>query len=103
MPQTTYMGNDQRADHKFLIPNPELAIKYEIPNACNRCHQNKSALWSQKAMQDWGVKSSLTLLLNRHGSDLDKILHSKTTSPIYKASALWLLDFTEPKSIEWLK
>ncbi|MBT1063358.1 tetratricopeptide repeat protein [Bowmanella sp. Y26] len=46
MPQTLYMGVDNRRDHSFSIPRPELTKEYNIPNACNRCHEDKSAQWA---------------------------------------------------------
>jgi predicted CXXCH cytochrome family protein len=46
MPKTAYMAVDSRRDHSFQIPSPDLSIKLNIPNACNRCHTDKSAQWS---------------------------------------------------------
>ena len=44
-----YMGIDFRRDHSFRIPRPDLSIKYNVPNACNDCHADKSYQWSE----DW--------------------------------------------------
>ena len=49
MPGRYYMGIDLRRDHSFRIPRPDLSIKYNVPNACNDCHVNKSFKWSE----DW--------------------------------------------------
>jgi tetratricopeptide (TPR) repeat protein len=49
MPGNYYMGIDFRRDHSFRIPRPDLSIKYNVPNACNDCHADKSFQWSE----DW--------------------------------------------------
>ncbi len=53
MPQTTYMQRDPRRDHGFTIPDPLLTKEHGIPNACNRCHQDKDVDWSIKAVEEW--------------------------------------------------
>jgi len=47
MPGRYYMGIDFRRDHSFRIPRPDLSIKYNVPNACNDCHADKSFQWSE--------------------------------------------------------
>jgi predicted CXXCH cytochrome family protein len=46
MPETTYMVVDPRRDHSFQIPSPDLSVKLNIPNPCNRCHTDKSPQWA---------------------------------------------------------
>ncbi|WP_299553012.1 tetratricopeptide repeat protein [Seonamhaeicola sp.] len=41
-----YMGNDYRRDHSFRIPRPDQSLKYGTPNACVRCHTDKSNEWA---------------------------------------------------------
>ena len=53
MPQTTYMQRHVRHDHGFTIPDPLLTKEFGIPNACNRCHQDKNADWSLQAVEKW--------------------------------------------------
>jgi len=45
MPERTYMVVDPRRDHKFFVPRPDLSETLGTPNACNDCHQEKSAQW----------------------------------------------------------
>nr|WP_319401631.1 multiheme c-type cytochrome [uncultured Carboxylicivirga sp.] len=52
-----YMGVDYRRDHSFRIPRPDLTIKYGVPNACNQCHTDKSAQWSEDYITKWYGKS----------------------------------------------
>ncbi|MCP4273335.1 MAG: tetratricopeptide repeat protein, partial [Gammaproteobacteria bacterium] len=53
MPETRYMVVDPRRDHSFRIPRPDLTIKLDIPNACNRCHEDKTARWAMDKVNEW--------------------------------------------------
>ena len=53
MPQTPYMQRHWRHDHGFTIPDPLLTKKFNIPNACNRCHQDKTTDWSLEFCDKW--------------------------------------------------
>ena len=39
------MARDPRHDHGFTIPDPLLTKELGIPNACNRCHADKTVDW----------------------------------------------------------
>jgi tetratricopeptide (TPR) repeat protein len=53
MPGRVYMGIDYRPDHSFRMPRPDLSVKLGVPNACNRCHVDKTARWSDEAITKW--------------------------------------------------
>jgi tetratricopeptide (TPR) repeat protein len=53
MPHTTYMQRHPRRDHGFTIPDPLLTKQLGIPNACNRCHQDKDVDWSILHVEEW--------------------------------------------------
>jgi len=53
MPQTVYMQRHARHDHGFTIPDPLLTKEYGVPNACNRCHQDKGADWALAQVDKW--------------------------------------------------
>jgi len=53
MPGRTYMGIDYRPDHSFRIPRPKLTVDINSPNACNRCHWDKTAQWSEEYITKW--------------------------------------------------
>jgi Tfp pilus assembly protein PilF len=53
MPGRIYMGVDYRPDHSFRIPRPDLSPAIDAPNACNRCHADKTVQWSVKTLADW--------------------------------------------------
>ncbi len=53
MPQTTYMQRHVRHDHGFIIPDPVLTVEAGIPNACNKCHTDKTTQWAVEATEKW--------------------------------------------------
>lgn len=53
MPQTVYMGRHWRHDHGFTIPDPLLTRELGIPNACNRCHADRSVDWALEFVEPW--------------------------------------------------
>ena len=53
MPLTTYMQRDPRHDHGFTIPDPLLTQEFGIPNACDRCHEDKSTEWAIRYVDEW--------------------------------------------------
>ncbi len=53
MPERTYMVVDPRRDHSIRIPRPDLSDKLKSPNACNKCHSDKSNQWSADWCRTW--------------------------------------------------
>ena len=59
MPHTTYMDVDQRHDHSFRVPRPDLSVSAGTPNACTACHIDQTKLPSDpdrrplKQYLDW--------------------------------------------------
>jgi tetratricopeptide (TPR) repeat protein len=53
MPARTYMVKDVRRDHSFRVPRPDFSIAYGTPNACNQCHNDRSASWAEDAVAKW--------------------------------------------------
>jgi len=47
------MGIDYRPDHSIRIPRPDLSVKIGTPNACNRCHLDKTAQWADEYITKW--------------------------------------------------
>ena len=59
MPNRTYMQVDERRDHSFTIPRPNLSLALDVPNACTQCHKDekgKDNAWASKQLSKWGVK-----------------------------------------------
>ena len=57
MPVKTYMVVDDRHDHSFRVPEPQLSLELGTPNTCNQCHADKDATWAVAALTQWGVKT----------------------------------------------
>lgn len=51
MPATTYMQVDDRHDHSFRIPRPDLSQKFGTPNACTNCHDDRDAEWAADSLR----------------------------------------------------
>ena len=53
MPERTYMVIDPRRDHSIRIPRPDLSDKLKTPNACIRCHDDKTNQWAAQYLKEW--------------------------------------------------
>jgi Tfp pilus assembly protein PilF len=77
MPERPYMVIDDRADHSFRIPRPDLSIKLNTPNACNRCHIDKTDQWSDGYITKWYGPGRKT----HYATVLDEGRKSSTQAP----------------------
>jgi predicted CXXCH cytochrome family protein len=59
MPVKTYMVVDDRHDHSFRIPDPRLTLELGVPNTCNQCHDDQTALWALNALESWGASTGI--------------------------------------------
>jgi tetratricopeptide (TPR) repeat protein len=101
MPGRYYMGIDYRPDHSFRLPRPDLSIKLGTPNACNRCHADKSFQWADEYITKWygpGRRAHYGTILDagrKHMPEADKDLIRLAADPLYpvivRATALSLL------------
>jgi tetratricopeptide (TPR) repeat protein len=55
MPSRTYMVIDERRDHSFRVPRPDLSVELGTPNACNDCHtqSHETFQWAADAVRKW--------------------------------------------------
>jgi len=53
MPARTYMGVDDRHDHGFRVPRPDLSAALGSPDACTACHADRSADWAAAQLGGW--------------------------------------------------
>lgn len=54
MRSETYMVVDERHDHSFRVPRPDLTValgREQAPNACNGCHRDRPAEWAARAVR----------------------------------------------------
>ena len=101
MPERPYMVIDYRADHSFRLPRPDLSIKLGTPNACNRCHVDKSDQWSNEYITKWygpGRKAHYGTILDegrkrstQAHNDLIKLASDPLYPVIVRSTALSLL------------
>lgn len=112
MPETNYMVIDARHDHSFRIPRPDLSVKIGTPNACNKCHTNRTPEWSASEMKRWGSGTykgfqnyGETLYAARTGGRgaeelLVKLANDENVPSIARATALKDLgEYLSPSSI----
>lgn len=52
MPMTEF-ARMRRSDHSMRAPAPASSLVYRSPNACNLCHADKDAAWSDRAVRQW--------------------------------------------------
>ncbi len=53
MPAKIFMQIQSRPDHSLRVPRPDLTVAIGTPNACNNCHDDKSAKWAADAITRW--------------------------------------------------
>jgi len=53
MTSRTYMVVDDRRDHSFRVPRPDLTASVGVPNACNNCHAEHDNAWATAAISEW--------------------------------------------------
>ncbi len=52
MPMTRF-AHMNRSDHSMRPPTPAATIAFKSPNACNFCHSDKDANWTDKHVRKW--------------------------------------------------
>ena len=53
MTSRTYMVVDDRRDHSFRVPRPDLTTTIGTPNACHDCHADRNSAWAAAAISEW--------------------------------------------------
>ncbi|HCC71621.1 MAG TPA: hypothetical protein DEQ09_10795 [Bacteroidales bacterium] len=104
MPKTVFARMD-RSDHSFRPPMPRATMAFGSPNACNICHDDKDAEWSEREImnthrreyQNETIENGYLIRKARAGdwSDLDKILaglNENKFDKVYTTSFIRLLE-----------
>ena len=109
MPARTYMLVDDRRDHRFGVPRPDLTASAGVPNACNGCHTDRTADWASAALETWYGRSVFerpefaSALAAGHAGYANAALTEVAASPthpgIARATALTLLEFQRTSTI----
>jgi len=64
---TTEFARMRRSDHSMLPPTPAATIEFKSPNACDRCHKDKTTQWSDKWVRKWRSRDYQARILHRAG------------------------------------
>lgn len=107
MPENTYMGVDDRRDHSFKIPRPDISQAFDTPNACTKCHDDKSNQWASDNLVKWHgkptplsrTKQNLMALNSGQAISLEQhlaIMADEKLDVISRATATQLLSYTTP-------
>ena len=105
MSENRYMGVDDRRDHSFKIPRADISQAFNTPNACIKCHDDKSNQWVSDKLEIWhgkpqAVLSSKYLLITLNSGrpiTLEQhisIIDDEKLDIISRATAIQLLSFT---------
>ena len=91
MPARTYMQVDDRRDHSFRVPRPDLSLTVGTPNACNSCHDDESPAWAVTRLEEWYGEWS-------PGPHYGEALHAGRTGAVGASAALAALasDLEQP-------
>lgn len=110
MQKRFYMGIDDRRDHSFRIPRPDISIKYNIPNACNDCHADKSFQWSEDYIKKYyGERKKFTYAsiladgyLQKENTDtsLIRLIKNDLYSEVVRAAAIQYLSFYQTQEAD---
>jgi tetratricopeptide (TPR) repeat protein len=108
MTARTYMGVDDRRDHSFRVPRPDLTASIGTPNACNGCHTEQDADWASGTMRRWygaavfhrrEFATALAAARRGHANvELREVVNAPVHAGIARATALSLL--SQPLSPE---
>jgi Tfp pilus assembly protein PilF len=66
MPMTKF-ARMRRSDHSMLPPTPATMLKFKSPNACNLCHTDKDAAWTDQQVRHWHKRDYQAPVLHRAG------------------------------------
>ncbi|WP_278368045.1 tetratricopeptide repeat protein [Marinobacter salarius] len=53
MPETTFMKIDDRREHSFMVPRPDVSKASGSPDVCLACHSDEERDWSVDIVDDW--------------------------------------------------
>ncbi len=112
MPTKTYMQIDERHDHSFRLPRPDLSAQLGTPNTCNGCHSDQSAAWAATQIEQRFGKQrpphfAATFAAARAGksdvsADLLQLAAAKDQPGIVRATALSLANINSPVRMQQL-
>jgi tetratricopeptide (TPR) repeat protein len=102
MPARTYMVVDERRDHGFRVPRPDLSAQLGTPDACTSCHADRASPWVEQSFARWypdrvgAPHWGVALAAGRNrlagaAGQLEALIADASQPAIVRASALQLL------------
>ena len=95
-----YVTGENLTDHRIASPAPENTVVNGVPNACNQCHDDKSAQWASAWAKQWYgdyqdeiVARTAAIANGQRGgaTSLMKLVNDGTESAVWRATAASLL------------
>lgn len=90
MPARTYMGVDDRRDHKFHRPS---ALNEDSVRPCATCHEDKSTAWLRDAVEKWPARDGASPDTSGEWAKLNAALTTWDPAAIAESASL----LTDPK------
>ncbi|MEX2475806.1 tetratricopeptide repeat protein [Marinobacter sp.] len=53
MPEATFMKIDDRREHSFMVPRPDVSRESGSPDVCLACHTDEDRAWSIATVENW--------------------------------------------------
>jgi predicted Zn-dependent protease len=53
MPEATFMRIDDRREHSFMVPRPDVSRESGSPDVCLACHTDQDRAWSVETVESW--------------------------------------------------
>jgi tetratricopeptide (TPR) repeat protein len=116
MPTTVYMVIDARRDHSLRIPRPDLSVALGVPNACNKCHTDKTAQWAAATVRQWyghvpigfqrfaGALEAGSRGAPEAGKLLAQVMNDRSQPAIARASALARMgELADPAALDFIR
>lgn len=112
MPSTEF-ARMRRSDHSMLPPSPAVTLAFGSPNACNLCHQDRDAVWSDRWVRKWYKRDYQARFLRqarlvdaarksdwRKLPDIQGYVSAADSNPVIVTSLIRLLE-TCPDQSKW--
>ncbi|MYC13294.1 MAG: ammonia-forming cytochrome c nitrite reductase subunit c552 [Gemmatimonadetes bacterium] len=100
-----YVTGENLTDHRIASPAPENTVVNGVPNACNQCHEDKSAQWASAWAKQWygdyqdKIVARTTAIANGQKgggvAPLMKLVNDGRESAVWRATAASLLGGVE--------
>lgn len=100
MPSTTYMAVDDRRDHSFRVPRPDLSTSLGTTNACTQCHFELEPSDSLPQREDF--KQYLDWVnAARNGDTESQATLNRIDAAMAEACATWYPAESSPEKTAW--